>query len=166
MLFFHIKTPAGSGCCVVDRQRRNWCPACRLAKCFRARHNSFREDSQLGFLLLNFFGVSSFPNCLHRPQDEPGCGAGGARAAASCPARPRYYSGGGEGPGGVAPAGPGPAPSPGRPLAGRARPVRQAAGPPPARAPSPRSPRGLARGVRFAGWASADPGIQTRLAGQ
>ena len=36
---FHFDMLAGGNNCVVDKSRRNWCPACRLNKCFQAKMN-------------------------------------------------------------------------------------------------------------------------------
>src|SRR4051794_23747016 len=32
---------AGSNRCAIDRARRNWCPSCRLSKCFAVQMNRY-----------------------------------------------------------------------------------------------------------------------------
>ena len=38
---------AGRGQCQIDKARRNWCPSCRLARCFRAKMNPNGEFGRI-----------------------------------------------------------------------------------------------------------------------
>lgn len=39
---------AGTGHCVIDKARRNWCPFCRLQRCFEARMNVTAVQDERG----------------------------------------------------------------------------------------------------------------------
>lgn len=49
---------AGSGQCIVDKARRNWCPFCRLQKCLRVNMNVTGKCS----LWKQYYAVFNFHN--------------------------------------------------------------------------------------------------------